>query len=536
MMMKRRCCAAAVVLLLAQGAYAYTLNQTYRFTVLHTNDIHGRFWHNEQGEYGMAAQKTLIDRIKKEVAEQGGQVLLLSAGDHNTGVPESDIQNAKPDIEGMNLLGYEAAVLGNHEFDKPVDVLRQQEQQAKFPFLAANVRQKNGEYLVKPYTVLNKGGLKIAVVGLTTEDTPKLSAHAAAMDFEKPAAAARRTLKELAQTHRPDVRIALTHMGYYHNGKHGDNAPGDVSLARSLKNEAGQQFDLIIGGHSHTTVCVHEDGSFNHDFKPGDDCRPDYQNGAWIVQAGEWGKYLGRADFEFRNGRTKLVGYRLIPINLKQKIQTADGQTEYRPYGETIAPDAEVAAALQPYQDEGSRLLDINIGTGTGAFEGGRDAVRHRQTNLGRLITEAYRKRLKADIALVNSGAIRDSLPEGDITYKQVLKVHPFGNTMGRVRLSGRELSDYLHTVALKQAGSGAYAQFSGNLSMDIDHDNQRVRNIRINGITASGRAILHGGIDGVLCQRRRRLSEFAPAPFLCGFGLCGRAGAEGIHYGRTAS
>jgi 5'-nucleotidase/UDP-sugar diphosphatase len=93
-----------------------------KLTVLHTNDHHGRFWPNSDGEYGLAARKTLIDKVRAEVAAGGGQVLLLDGGDVNTGVPESDLQDAEPDFKGMNLLGYDAAAIGNHEFDKPLIV------------------------------------------------------------------------------------------------------------------------------------------------------------------------------------------------------------------------------------------------------------------------------------------------------------------------------------------------------------------------------------------------------------------------------
>lgn len=110
--------------------------------MLHTNDHHGHFWRNEYGEYGLAAQKTLVDGIRKEVAAEGGSVLLLSGGDINTGVPESDLQDAEPDFRGMNLVGYDAMAIGNHEFDNPLAVLRQQEKWAKFPLLSANIYQK----------------------------------------------------------------------------------------------------------------------------------------------------------------------------------------------------------------------------------------------------------------------------------------------------------------------------------------------------------------------------------------------------------
>ena len=83
-----------------------------KLTILHTNDTHGRFWHNDKGEYGMAAQKTLVERLRGEAKAAGSEVLVLSGGDVNTGVPESDLQDAAPDFKGMNLLGYQAMAVG----------------------------------------------------------------------------------------------------------------------------------------------------------------------------------------------------------------------------------------------------------------------------------------------------------------------------------------------------------------------------------------------------------------------------------------
>lgn len=82
--------------------------------MLHTNEHHGRFWQNRHGEYSMAARKTLVDQIRNEVEGAGGSVLLLSGGDINTGVPESDLQSAEPDFKGMSLIGYDAMAIGNH--------------------------------------------------------------------------------------------------------------------------------------------------------------------------------------------------------------------------------------------------------------------------------------------------------------------------------------------------------------------------------------------------------------------------------------
>lgn len=463
-------------------AMAYQQDKTYHFTLLHTNDTHGHFWPNAKGEYGFAAQKTIIDRVRAEVEKNGGSVILLNAGDFNTGVPESDMLTAEPDIKAFNLMGYEATTLGNHEFDNPLQVLDMQESWANFPFLSANViNDKTGKPLVKPYTVLDKQGLKIAVVGLTTEDTAKLGNPeylANNVTFKDPTETAKSTIKELDETVKPDLKFALTHMGYYYDAQHGFNAPGDVSLARNLPKGA---FNVIIGGHSHDPVCVDEKGVWIKDYQPTQACKPDFQNGSWIMQAYEWGKYVGRADFEFKNGELKLVNYRLIPVNLKHKVTNAEGKTEYVLFGEEIPQDPEMQKLLRTYQDKGSELLNQKVGESHGKLEGDRTIIRFEQTNLGHLIAEAQRQKVKADVGIMNSGGVRDSLPSGDITYKDVLKVHPFGNQVSSVELNGQELLDYLNVVALKEVDSGAYAQYSG-ISMVVDRKAGKVENVKIQG------------------------------------------------------
>ena len=128
--------------LASETALAYEQDKTYKITVLHTNDHHGHFWRNEYGEYGLAAQKTLVDGIRKEVAAEGGSVLLLSGGDINTGVPESDLQDAEPDFRGMNLVGYDAMAIGNHEFDNGLDYIMNLMNISDAPTLTTNIRNK----------------------------------------------------------------------------------------------------------------------------------------------------------------------------------------------------------------------------------------------------------------------------------------------------------------------------------------------------------------------------------------------------------
>ncbi|MBS7807973.1 bifunctional UDP-sugar hydrolase/5'-nucleotidase UshA [Variovorax sp. PCZ-1] len=430
-----------------------------KLTILHTNDHHGRFWKNSDGEYGLAARKTLIDQVRAEVKAAGGHTLLLDGGDVNTGIPESDTQDAEPDFKGMKLIGYDAMALGNHEFDKPLPVLAKQMQWAGFPMISANI-YKDGQRLYKPFEMFDRGGLKIAVMGLTTDDTKKMTdpANTVGVEFRKPADEAAKLVPELRK--QAHVVIAATHMGHYTDGKSGVNAPGDVEMARQVKG-----MDLIIGGHSQNPVCMLEQlgaSRRNDAYVPGTACRPDVQNGTIIVQAHEWGKFVGRADFVYANGELKLEKYSLLPVNLKRTVKAPDGKDIKQTFTPEIKEDPAMLALLQPFQDKGRAALDVVVGESDGVLDGDRARVRSQPTNMGVFIASVMMQKAQADLAIMNSGGIRDSMPAGKLTYKDVLKVQPFGNMLAHVTLNGTELMAYLNAAAKMSTGAGAFAQFAG--------------------------------------------------------------------------
>ncbi|WP_420842914.1 bifunctional UDP-sugar hydrolase/5'-nucleotidase UshA [Erwinia mallotivora] len=461
------------------AAQAWVKDKVYKFTVLHTNDHHGRFWQNDRDEYGLAAQKTMMDKIRYDVQAHGGAVLVLSGGDINTGVPESDLQDAEPDFRGMNLVGYDAMAIGNHEFDNPLSVLRQQQKWAKFPLLSANIYQKStGKRLFQPYALFTRMGLKIAVIGLTTDDTAKIGnpEYFTDMEFRKPATEAKAVVEQLRAKDKPDVVIAVTHMGHYDNGHHGSNAPGDVEMARELP--AGY-LDMIVGGHSQDPVCMAQENVKQVNYVPGTPCKPDRQNGTWIVQAHEWGKYIGRADFTFTNGKLTLEHYELVPINLRHKVTNADGSSSLVNYTEEIAKNPAMLKLLTPFQKKGEAQLGVKIGSVNGDLHGERNKVRFEQTNLARMILMAQIERTSADFAVMSGGGVRDSVMTGPITYKDVLKVQPFGNTLTYVDMKGSEVEKYLAVVANISVDSGGYAQFA---RVSLVADGKGVSDVRING------------------------------------------------------
>ncbi|MCW7555188.1 bifunctional UDP-sugar hydrolase/5'-nucleotidase UshA [Endozoicomonas gorgoniicola] len=443
-----------------------------QFTVLHTNDNHGKFWRNRRGEMGMAARKTLIDRIRSEVENEGGKVLVLSAGDVNTGVPESDLQQAKPDFIGMNMIGYDAMVLGNHEFDNPLDVLLEQERWADFPFLAANIFYKNDDKLLfKPYIMKNLEGVRVAILGLTTEDTEAqvMPDNVKDIYFTDAVTTAKSWVPKLKHEEKADVVIALTHIGHYLNAQYGSNAPGDVTLAKDVDG-----IDIIVGGHSQNKME-----------------KPDIKNSTYILQAWEWGKYVGRADFEYyyvdnfdgkgnRGGVLKMINYRLIPVNLKKQV-LVDGKSEWVNIEPQIPEDPDVLKVLQVYQDKASKLLLKKVGSLDKAMSGARGIVRSRPAAIGVLIARAQMEKTKADLGVINGGGIRTGLPAGNITEKDILSVQPFGNLVCFVEMNGSELRNFVEAIASIEPGNGGFAHFTDNVRLTIS-GGEKLTRLEING------------------------------------------------------
>ena len=447
-------------------------------TILHTNDNHGRFWHNEKGEYGMAARKTLIDQLRADAKQNGHAVLLLSGGDINTGIPESDLQFAEPDFKGMSLIGYDAMAIGNHEFDNPLSVLKQQQQWANFPLLSANIiDKKTGKNAFQAYKIFQQQGLTIAVIGLTTTDTAKIGnpQYIGDLEFEEPVAVTQALADKIKTQYQPDITIAVTHMGHYVDANFGINAPGDVTLARSLEKNT---LDMIIGGHSQEPVCMASENKNDDNFKPGMACKPDQQNGTWIMQAHEWGKYVGKAEFKLENGQLTLLDYKLLPVNLYIHKEQADGTTKPVLANDYITPDPQLKAFLADYQAIGAKQIEGKIGYVDAKLEGDRNKVRYQQTNLARVIVQSQMNVVGADFGIISGGGVRDSIAAGDVSYKDILKVHPFKNRITYIDWQGQELWDYLETVTSFPPDSGAYLQYH---HLSFERNNNTLTKVMIN-------------------------------------------------------
>ncbi|WP_414500148.1 bifunctional UDP-sugar hydrolase/5'-nucleotidase UshA [Zymobacter sp. IVIA_12111.31 C1] len=436
-----------------------SLDTPRHITILHTNDAHGHFWRSDHGEYGLAAQKTIVDAVRREVEAKGGSVLLLSGGDINTGTPASDLQDAEPDFKGMHMMGYDAMAVGNHEFDHVPSVLQKQMGWAGFPILSANIYRKGtNEHAFQPYAIFTRQGVRIAVIGLTTEDTWKQSnpEHMQGLEFRSAQQAVRDEIAELKRHEKPDVIIALSHLGYYPDGAHGTSSPGDVELARALPKG---DLSLIVGAHTHTVLCMSAENVLDRHHMPGSPCVPDHQNGTWIVQANEWGKYVGRADFVYRNGQFVLERYQLIPVNLSHDVMDEHGKPVRQPYTSAVAEDSQMLTLLTPFQEHDRERMERHVGTSDRSFGNDRQLARTRQVPLGQLVTAAYLDAVPGDLAFTNVGGLRDVLSETDIRFNNLYRVLPFGNTVVSVTLTGQEMAKYLDALTAIQPGASGYAQ-----------------------------------------------------------------------------
>lgn len=247
------------------------------FTILHTNDFHGNLEPDGSGRGGAAYLAGAIDRVRAEVGADN--VALLDAGDATLAGPAiSQLLLGESTIDVYNLIGYDAAAFGNHEFDKGQELLAERVAQSEFPWLGANVVLEGTDWELPawaaPYELLEVGGVTLGVLGLAGQETPEVTLLGTTdgLVFEDLAETVLRYHDEIMS--QADAMVVLAHMGTADSGPY----PGLVSVAQTLI-DAGKPVDLLIGGHQHQAL---------------DD--PVYVGDTAIVSAGHSGRFLGRVD------------------------------------------------------------------------------------------------------------------------------------------------------------------------------------------------------------------------------------------------
>lgn len=434
-MVLRKTFALLFALMLVSVAFAQST--TYSLVILHTNDTHAAHEPNSNGDGGIARQAAVLNQIRAE----GRNTVLLDAGDRFTGSLYHTVYLGQDQVQIMNTLGYDAMVLGNHEFDNGTDVLVNFLQGLNFPALGANIDASGVEALnglFAPYTVLEVGGEQIGVIGLTTATTVNSSSPDKALVFSADYAdVANAAAAELAEAGVNKI-ILLTHLGIQ----------DDLPMLPQL-----QGIDVVLGGHSHTLFS----NAFN-----AFDRYPVRVNGAdgnpvFYAQAGSNNTYLGRLNVTFdENG----------------VITQANGDVIF--LSRYITPDADVQALLDELQTAVVALREQTIGATTEVFlDGDRRVCRIEECNLGNIIADGLRAETGAQIGFMNGGGIRANIEPGEITLGEVLTVHPFGNLVATFDLKGSDVRAALeHSVASirlgddgkiqRDGGSGRFLQVSG--------------------------------------------------------------------------
>lgn len=259
-----------------------------KLVILHTNDTHSRIDPFEDGDFkglgGVAARKTLIDQVRAIEPN----VLLLDAGDFFQGTPYFNMYNGEVEIRAMSYLGYDAATLGNHDFDNGAGNLAKQMEHAVFPFVMSNYDVTDSPLAnkVAPYTVFEKGKIKVGVFGLGIElDGLVSKKNYGDIIYSNPIEVANRYCSILKFDERCDIVICLSHLGYSYK----DKKISDTVLAEKVDN-----LDIIIGGHTHTFL----------------DCpqiiqKPE-KNFVIVNQVGWGGVTLGKLDIYFDRRKKKI--------------------------------------------------------------------------------------------------------------------------------------------------------------------------------------------------------------------------------------
>jgi len=416
----------------------------FEVRLLHTNDHHAHLEPVGMGENGtlggISKRKTLIDQLREESAIANQPLFVLDAGDVFQGTLYFNTYQGQADSKFYNALKYDAMTLGNHEFDRGQEVLAKFIQGSKFPLVSANLKIASNSPLsglIKPWTILEKDGQKIGVLGLTTPETMSMAEVGEGVEFFDPVEAAQQAVTELSQQGINKI-IALTHLGITE----------DLELARQVDG-----IDVIIGGHSHTRVGDMPEAVYPY---PIVETTPNGQP-ILVVTAWEWGKYLGDLDITFnRQGNLQNWQGTLHPV----KAEIAN-YPQFQEILETFA---------QPIDQMKAKV----IGKTPVKLNGDRPDVRQKQTNLGTLLGEALLTKTvlnNTQIAVINGGGIRGSIAAGEISIGDVLEAFPFSNTIIEVDLTGKQIKELLeYGVSQVDTLDGCFPQVAG-LKLDWSAD-----------------------------------------------------------------
>ena len=410
-----------------------------KISVYHTSDVHGMYssrqakWDKENSTRtigGFAALKSLIKKDKNPY-------IILDSGDMFQGTPEGNITKGIASIEFMNMLGYSAAVVGNHDYDFGEESLIKLIKQAKFPFLGANVylKKKGREdetqavpYL-KPYTIINIANKKIAILGIAGQHTKTstLPANVSHLVFKDEAKEAEKWINEIDKFN-PDAIIIVAHIGIHPTLSQkildvstytfSDIRNTTIQIARRAKKAS-----LILGGHNHT-------GLVSGWREP---------NTNTMICESYWGlTHVTKAemDFDDKTGKLKNVSCSLIPL-----------------WVDETGEDKEVLKKWEQIYKDVSKEMDKIIGKALKPLTFDSETL---DKPIGNFVTDIIRWKAGTEIAFQNAGGVRNVINDGEIKLRDVYQVMPFENTIVKLKMTGSSIYDLI-TDNLKNDRTSMY-------------------------------------------------------------------------------
>jgi 5'-nucleotidase/UDP-sugar diphosphatase len=428
--MRKRGCLLLVVFLLTGILYAApvregsNLGRSGELVLLHTNDFHGALMSSD-GRPIIAEMATVVNVVRAV----NPQVLLVDAGDFNTGSALSNMFDAEPGIRAYNLMGYDAVTFGNHEFDGSLEKLNAQIDLADFSFVSSNIKKQDGSFLGgNRYIVRQYSNFTVGIFGITTLRTRVIASPDSSLMFVNEIEAAREVVDILRNKEKVDIIIGLTHMG---DVKETEDHITSLELA-----EAVEGINIIIDGHSHSHFEI-----------------PKRVGDTWVVTANEMGKFMGFGRISVRNG--KLTSFNWVSI--------------------AVRPDTGINEMLRPYIEKAGAVLKEVIGEASDTFIFGNRLTRYQETALGNMITDAnvwYLRNVskqQVDFAFHNGGNMRAELQKGPITQENILTVLPFENYLFAASMTGTQIINLFDFIATIPQGNGGFPQFSADVRYTID-------------------------------------------------------------------
>ena len=413
--------------------------------ILYTNDVHCAVDDN-LGYTGLAT-------VKNALEAQGKHVVLVDNGDAVQGDTIGTLSNGEYIIDIMNEVGYDVATPGNHEFDYGMDQFFALTEKANFPYVSANFVDSDGNTVLDPYVIKDVAGVKIAFVGISTPKTITTSTPKYFQDdngnyiysFQQDETgeklyAAVQSAVDAARAEGAQFVIALAHLGIEE-----DCSPWTSSEV--IVNTTG--IDAVLDGHSHSMI------------------------------QGEKVKNKDGAEVLLSSTETKLAYIGCLTIKDDGSMST------------TLISDNGMKDFIGGIQEEFEELVNTVVASTDVDLiikdpASGERIVRVSETNLGDLCADAYRAMSGADVAIVNGGGVRADIPAGDITYGQIIAVHPFGNEMCVVECTGQEILDALELGCSKlPAESGGFLQVSG-MTYTVDLNVESTVKLDENGMFVS--------------------------------------------------